>query len=96
MSAFTPKPHSTITKSVGTAIVEVSVSACSTVWIDNRGDSDLLLEFGQEDPSDDTTFRLPGYAAMPLSRPAGADVVRIKRPSGAATDTVYITQGYGE
>ena len=94
-NAFTPRDHGSVAVAVGAVtVVTVPVSVASTVWVDNRGSSDLLVEFFSN-PLDADSFRIPPKSSQPLSRPPSASQIYLKRPSGSAPATVYVTQGYG-
>ena len=94
-NAFTPREHGCTPVMVdGTNVQTVAVSVASTVWVDNRGTTDLLVEF-LSNPLDVDSFRIPPKSSQPLSRPASATLIYLKRPTGSAPEQAYITQGYG-
>lgn len=94
-NAFTPRDHGCTPVWVdGTNVQTVAVSVASTVWVDNRGTTDLLVEF-LSNPLDADSFRIPPKSSQPLSRPTSASLIYLKRPAGSAPEQVFVTQGYG-
>ncbi|MBM7454470.1 hypothetical protein HNR62_000299 [Oceanisphaera litoralis] len=91
---FSPREHSTVMLSVDDVAINTPIAAASTVWIDNRGSSDLLIEFFSN-PLDVDSYRVPPYAAQPISRPPSAANLYLKRPDGSIAGTVFVSQGYG-
>lgn len=84
---------------LGSTVQAVSlVSGAEQVWIDNRGSTDVLVEF-IDDPLDSNSFRVPAGSSFPLSVPFSDPLwdgkVRIKRPAGSASEQVLISSGVG-
>lgn len=99
MVPFAFFPHATHQVTLGVTSTEVSlVPNCEQVWIDNRGDTDVLVEFLSA-PLDADSFRIAPYTAQPLTTPKTGgswDVkVRLKRPAGATAALVVVTSGEG-
>lgn len=99
MKPFAPFPHSTSLNSVGATSTEVSLhAAVEQVWIDNRGATDVLVEFFDA-PLDADSFRIPTNSAQPLSAPlAGSswdNKIRLKRPAGSTSELVIVCSGAG-
>lgn len=98
---FVALPHKTTALSLGDSVQSVTLTDTAdvgSVLIDNSsGSTAVLVEFW-DNPLDADSQRIPPYAVMILSIPwrAGqAPFVRVKRPSGSADETIYITQGNG-
>lgn len=95
---FVPLPAGSQTVSVGASVVNVTLDARATsVWVDNRGSVDLLVQFGATPAlADATGFRVPAGVSQPLQVPVyAAGVLQVKRPSGSASETAYISSGGG-
>ena len=98
---FVAMPHKTATISLGAAVQSIALTDTAdvgSVLIDNSGGSTAVLVEFWDDPIDTDSQRIPPYATMILSIPwraSQASFVRVKRPSGSAIETIYITQGNG-
>ena len=98
---FNAAPHKTTGVSLGAAVAEVQlqdIGEDGVLLINNvAGATDVLIEFW-DDPLDSNSMRIPAYSSMIVTVPKRASqavFVRLKRPTGSATDSVYITQGFG-
>lgn len=98
---FVALPHKTTALSLGGSVQSVTLTDTAdvgSVLIDNSsGSTAVLVEFW-DDPLDADSQRVPANTAMILSIPwraNQAEFVRVKRPSGSATQVVYVTQGNG-
>lgn len=98
---FVALPHKTTALSLGDSVQGVTFTDTAdvgSVLIDNTaGTSAVLVEFW-DNPLDADSQRVPANTAMILSIPwraNQAEFVRVKRPSGSATQVVYVTQGNG-
>lgn len=99
MKPFTPSAHGTTQVSLDDTVQTVPVRPTHSanqkqIWVDNRGNSDVLIEFFSE-PEDANSFRIMANAAQPLTIPANATTVYLKRPTGSAIATVYVSIGEG-
>ena len=101
LKPFNAVPHSSTGVSLGAAVVEVplkDIGEDGVLLINNvAGATDVLIEFW-DDPLDSNSMRIPAYSSMIVTVPKRASkavFVRLKRPTGSETDSVYITQGFG-
>lgn len=95
---FSPRAHSTQKAAVaaGSNVKLTMPPNVCQVWVDNRGTSDLLVEF--EDPAlEANSFRVPPQGVVILSHPSsGQDIsLYLSRPAGAATEDAIVTPGEG-
>lgn len=92
--AFRPEKNGTISAEIGTTDVNVSLLLphfAEYVYIDNRAESDLYLNFGEEcNPA--KSMRIPMDQQMIIAWPYTEDM-HMMRPAGASTEEVYITLG---
>lgn len=98
MVPFTPLPAASQTISVGASTVSVTLDARATVaWVDNRGASDLLVQYSPTPALDDSTgFRIPAGCSQPMQVPVNAqNVLQLKRPVGSSAEVAYVTGGTG-
>lgn len=98
MLPFTPLPAASQTVSVGASVVSVTLDVRATViWVDNRGTTDLLVQFGPTPALDDSTgFRIPAGCSQPMQEPVNAqNVLQLKRPAGSSAEVAYVTGGTG-
>ena len=94
---FLPLPHSTQTAMVAAAVVQLSIPSIrdsAQLWVDNRGVSDLLIEF-HDSPVDGNSFRIGARCSQPITIPDSATAVYLKRPAGSSEGQVFITVGRG-
>lgn len=94
-AAFQPFALSTQRLSVSDVVTKVILPAYSsaiTIWIDNRGNTDILVECGN-DPSDTSSFPIAAGCAQPITI-TNYDL-RLKRIAGSSSETVIITPGIG-
>jgi len=95
MKPFSPFAHGTQTVALAATAVEVALPVqTQQVWIDNRGSTDVLVEW-YDAPLDADSFRIAGNCAQPLTAPANCTKIFVKRPTGSAAATVYVTAGGG-
>lgn len=100
MKPFTPISHGTTAVDLADVVQNIPVAngtwspSDRQIWIDNRGGTDVLIEF-YDDPVDTNSFRIPPNASQPVTIPAAATSVRLKRPVGSASAKVYVTPGGG-
>lgn len=99
MKPFAPFAHSTSTTSVGATSVDVTLhDSVEQAWIDNRGSTDLLIEFFDA-PLDANSYRIPANSSQPISTPAPGGTwdhkIRVKRPAGSTAENVIISSGVG-
>lgn len=96
MKNFLPVAHGTQKVSLGAAAQQITLPTNSVdVWIDNRGSTDVLVEFADA-PLDTNSFRVAGNTAQPLALPFNSDkTIWLKRPSGATQADVFVTGGQG-
>ena len=69
--------------SVGDTVSTVTLAANAldlTVWIDNRGSTDVLIEVGANDPTDTTSFPIPAMTSQPIGIGQEREL-RLKRPA---------------
>ena len=95
--AFKPLQLSTQRVAVGATVSTVTLAANAldlTVWIDNRGNTDVLVEVGSTNPTDTTSFPIPAMASQPIGMGQIREL-RLKRPAGSTTATVIVTPGEG-
>ena len=95
--AFKPLRLSTQRVSVGDTISTVTLATNAldiTVWIDNRGNTDVLIEIGAIDPSDTTSYPIPAMTSQPIGLGQEREL-RLKRPAGSTSAEVIVTPGEG-
>lgn len=95
---FSPRAHATQKASVAAgANVKLAMPPnVAQVWVDNRGATDLLVEF-EDQPLEANSFRVPANTVVILSHPSNGQNISLylSRPAGAATEDAYITPGEG-
>lgn len=94
---FLPLPHATQSANVGEIAIQLNIQSIkdsAQLWVDNRGVSDLLIEFF-DDPVDGNSFRVGARCSQPLTIPDSATKVYLKRPAGSAGGQVFLTVGRG-
>jgi hypothetical protein len=94
---FVPLPHATQSALVSAAVTQLSIQSIkdsAQLWVDNRGVTDLLIEF-HDAPVDGNSFRVGARCAQPITIPDNATFVYLKRPAGSADGQVFITVGRG-
>ena len=65
-----------------------------TVWIENRGTTELLIEVGTTTPSDTLSYPIPAQSSQPIS--VGLErTIKLKRMAGGASGVVVVTAGEG-
>lgn len=96
MKNFLPVAHGTQKVSLGATAQQITLPNNSTdVWIDNRGTTDVLVEF-KDAPLDGNSFRIAGNTAQPLSLPFNTDLkLWLKRPDNSTAADVFVTGGQG-
>ena len=95
--AFKPLRLSTQRVSVGDTVSTVTLATNAldiTVWIDNRGNTDVLIEIGAIDPSDTTSYPIPAMTSQPIGLGQEREL-RLKRPAGSTSAEVIVTPGEG-
>ena len=95
--AFKPLRLSTQRVSVGDTVSIVTLAANAldlTVWIENRGSTDVLVEVGSNDPTDTASFPIPAMSSQPIGMGQEREL-RLKRPAGSTTAEVIVTPGEG-
>ena len=95
--AFKPLNNLTQRIYVGSAVVTVTLpfnTTDLTVYIDNRGNTDVLVEVGAFDPTDTTSFPIPAMTSQPIGVGQLREI-RLKRKVGSDTAEVIVTPGEG-
>lgn len=95
--AFKPLQLSTQRVAVGATVSTVTLAANAldlTVWIDNRGSTDVLVEVGSTNPTDTTSFPIPAMTSQPIGMGQIREL-RLKRPAGSTAAEVIVTPGEG-
>ena len=95
--AFKPLRLSTQRVSVGATVSTVTLAANAldlTVWIDNRGNTDVMVEVGATNPTDTTSFPIPAMTSQPVGMGQEREL-RLKRPAGSTAAEVIVTPGEG-
>ena len=95
--AFKPLQLSTQRVSVGDTVSTVTLAANAldlTVWIDNRGSTDVIIEIGSTNPTDTTSFPIPAMSSQPIGVGQEREL-RLKRPAGSTAAEVIVTPGEG-
>ena len=95
--AFKPLRLSTQRVSVGDTVSTVTLATNAldiTVWIDNRGNTDVLIEVGAIDPTDTTSYPIPAMTSQPIGLGQEREL-RLKRPAGSTAAEVIVTPGEG-
>ena len=95
--AFKPLQLSTQRVSVGDTVSTVTLAANAldlTVWIDNRGSTDVIIEIGSTNPTDTTSFPIPAMSSQPIGIGQEREL-RLKRPAGSTSAEVIVTPGEG-
>ena len=65
-----------------------------TVWVENRGTTELLIEVGTTTPSDTLSYPIPAQSSQPIS--VGLErTIKLKRMTGSASGVVVVTAGEG-
>lgn len=98
ITPFSPRAHSTQKAAVAAgANTKLTLPPnVSQVWVDNRGTSDLLVEF-EDAPLEANSFRVPPSSVVILSHPStGTNIsLYLGRPAGAVTEDAIVTPGEG-
>ena len=93
---FMPINNSTERTQLGSSVVTVTPPVHGdslTLYVDNRGTTDVLISFGV-DPPDSNSFPIPAGMSQPIGVGDKRDI-RIKRPAGATSELVVTTFGLG-
>lgn len=92
---FQPMNNATQRIQLDSADLEVSPwpEGASVAWIDNRGETDVLVAFG-EPCSDTTSYTVPAGMSQPITVYDGLPL-HLKRPAGASAELVLVTPGWG-
>ena len=96
-SAFKPLQLSTQRVSVGDTVATVTLADSAldlAVWINNRGNTDVLVEVGSTNPTDTTSFPIPAMTSQPIGMGQEREL-RLKRPAGSTAAEVIVTPGEG-
>lgn len=97
MKPFQPTPLSTTTLNLADAQQDVTLPArrdTMSIMIDNRGSTDVLIEFDIA-PQDSKSFRIAPFCAQVVSAPFKSTKLCSKRPAGSASEIVYVSIGEG-
>lgn len=97
MQPFQPNPLSTVTLALSDAQQDVVLPKgrdAVSVMIDNRGSTDVLVEFDIA-PQDAKSFRVAPFCAQVISAPHKSAKLCLKRPTGSAVETIYASIGSG-
>lgn len=96
MKNFLPVGHGTQKVSLSGTAQQITLPDNSAdVWIDNRGSTDVLVEFADA-PLDLNSFRIAGNCAQALSLPFNTNKkIWLKRPDSSAAADVFVTGGQG-
>ena len=95
--AFKPLRLSTQRVSVGATVSTVTLAANDldiTVWISNKGSTDVLVEIGAINPTDTTSYPIPAMSSQPIGIGQEREL-RLKRPAGSTAEEVIVTPGEG-
>lgn len=95
---FCPLPASTQAVTLGPTATTIQLDVRSkSAWVDNRGTTDVLVQFGASPTiADGTAFRVPAGCSQPLQVPVYAQYqLQLKRVAGATAELVYVTSGSG-
>ena len=101
-SSFRPFTLGAQRVSVGESAVSVTLPEppgyCSTdgmtVWVENRGATELLIEVGSTTPSDTLSYPIPAQSSQPIS--VGLErAIKLKRLAGSVSGSVVVTAGEG-
>ena len=95
--AFKPLNLATQRVSVGSTVSTVTFADSAldlTVWIDNRGSTDVMVEVGSTNPTDTTSFPIPAMTSQPIGMGQVREL-RLKRPAGSTSTEVIVTPGEG-
>lgn len=95
--AFKPLNNSTQRVSVGSTVSTITLPFNTidlTVYIDNRGSTDVLVEVGAFDPTDTTSFPIPAMTSQPIGVGQLREI-RLKRKAGSTAAEVIVTPGEG-
>ena len=95
--AFKPFQLSTQRVSVGATVATVTLADSVldlAVWIDNRGNTDVLVEVGSTNPTDTTSYPIPAMSSQPIGIGQEREL-RLKRPEGSIAAEVIVTPGEG-
>ena len=95
--AFKPLRLSTQRVSVGSTVSTITFAANAldiTVWITNKGNTDVLIEIGAVNPTDTESYPISAKSNQPISIGQEREL-RLKRPAGSAAEEVIVTPGEG-
>lgn len=95
--AFMPLRLSAQRVSVSDAVSIVKIPNTNrslSVWIDNRGATDVFIELGAVNPSDTASFPIPAMTSQPIGIGQVREI-RLKRKTGSASAEVIVTPGEG-
>lgn len=83
---------------VGETVVTVNILPYAdrdlSLWIENRGSTELLLELGAVDPDDEHSFSIPAHTSQPIGIAFNREI-RFKRPAGSQQEQIVVTAGEG-
>lgn len=96
MPAFKSRPYTTQARSVGVTAEFINFTITQPqVLIDNRGDTDLIVELGGT-VVEATSFRIPPRMTQVLTRPNGDEDIYCMRPTGSAAAMAFFSLGEGD
>lgn len=93
---FMPMAGTTERTPLASTVKKLSAPASNdslTLYVDNRGSTDVLIEIGA-DPTDTGSFPIPAGMSQPIGIGFKRDI-RIKRPAGAVAEECITTFGRG-
>lgn len=93
---FTPMSGTTVRTALNDTVKKLDAPSSNdslTLYVDNRGSTDVLLEIGK-DPTDTGSFPIPAGMSQPIGIGFKRDI-RLKRPAGATAEEVVTTFGRG-
>lgn len=100
ISSFPFRPLTRAAQRLGVADTVIAVTLPDaprkslSVWVENRGSSELLLELGAVDPDDALSFSIPAQTSQPIGVGSVREI-RLKRPAGSAEEAAVVTAGEG-
>jgi len=95
--AFKPLNLATQRVTVGTTVSTVTFTPSAldlTVYVDNRGATDVFIEVGAFNPTDTTSFPIPAMTSQPIAIGSTREI-RLKRKAGSVSAEVILTPGEG-
>lgn len=95
--AFRPYKLGTQRVNVGATVYTITLqypNTAGSIYVENRGSTDLLIELGDTDPVDTQSFPIPAMTSQPIG--VGTyTTIKAKRPAGSTAELAIFSEGEG-